>query len=260
MTRDALLVLNGKGKGTRANPQFPTPDVALSDDSIAYTLGQLNGTISALPAEIEPVELMQLTRRVVRANNWSRASGRAQKYPPFKHVIYIIKENRTYDQVFGDLSQGDGDPSLVFFPRAVSPNHHALAERFGLFDRFFCNAEVSSQGHVWSTAAYVTDYGEKTIPSLYSYRRDPNDRGDIDEPASGFIWNAAIRKGLKLRNYGEFGEAVPNSSPVRYRSVKRALEPYTSPDYPAFNMRIPDQVRVDVWLKEFQQFVRWRNL
>src|SRR5215211_3155859 len=82
-----VLVLNGKGKGTRANPQFPTPDVALSDDSIAYTFGQLNGTITALPAEIEPVELMQLTRRVVRANNWSRASGRTQKYPPFKQSL-----------------------------------------------------------------------------------------------------------------------------------------------------------------------------
>src|ERR1700756_828402 len=79
----------------------------------------------------------------------------------FKHVIYIIKENRTYDQVLGDLSEGDGDPALVFFGRNVSPSHHALPLRFGLFDRFFTNAEVSSQGHIWSTAAYVTDFGEK---------------------------------------------------------------------------------------------------
>ena len=257
--RDSLHVLNSKGKGTRANPKFPTPDVTQPDDSTDYTLGQLNGTLTTLPASLKSVELAKLSTRVARANNWRRIQSTA-KYPPFKHVIYIIKENRTYDQVLSDLPQGDGDPSLLFFPRAVSPNHHALAERFGLFDRFFCNAEVSSQGHVWSTAAYVTDYGEKTIPSLYSSRRDPNDRDDVDEPASGFIWNAAIRKGLKLRNYGEFGEPVPNSSPVRYHSVKRALEPYTSPDYPAFNMRIRDQVRVDVWLKEFQQFVHSGNL
>ena len=257
MLGDSLHVLNSKGKGTRANPKFPTPDVAQPDDSTDYTLGQLNGTLTTVP--MKSLELAKLSTRVARANNWNRIQSNA-KYPPFKHVIYIIKENRTYDQALGDLPQGDGDPSLLFFPRAVSPNHHALAERFGLFDRFFCNAEVSSQGHVWSTAAYVTDYGEKTIPSLYSSRRDPNDRDDVDEPASGFIWNAAIRKGLKLRNYGEFGEAVPNSSPVRYHSVKRALEPYTSPDYPAFNMRIPDQVRVDVWLKEFQQFVSHGNL
>ena len=259
LTGDSLHVLNSKGKGTRANPQFPIPDVKQSDDSTDYTLGQLNGTLTTLTANLKSVDLAKLTARVARANNWNRIQSNA-RYPPFKHVIYIIKENRTYDQVLGDLPQGDGDPSLLFFSRAVSPNHHALAERFGLFDRFFCNAEVSSQGHIWSTAAYVTDYGEKTIPSLYSFRRDPNDRDDVDEPASGFIWNAAIRKGLKLRNYGEFGEAVANSSPVRYHSVKRALEPYTSPDYPAFNMKIPDQVRADVWLKEFQQFVQRGDL
>ena len=258
LTEDALLVLNSKGKGTRANPQFPTPDVNMPDDSRDYTLGQLNGTLTTLPSNIKTAELAQLTARVARANNWTRTQTRAAY--PFKHVIYIIKENRTYDQVLSDSPQGDGDTSLLFFPRAVSPNHHALAERFGLFDRFFCNAEVSSQGHVWSTAAYVTDYGEKTIPSLYSNRRNPADRDDVDEPASGYIWNAAIRKGLKLRNYGEFGEPVAKSNPVRYHAVKPALDPYTSPEYPAFDMKIPDQVRVDVWLKEFKQYVRDGNL
>jgi DNA-binding beta-propeller fold protein YncE len=261
LTQDSLFVLNGKGKGTRANPRFPTPDIELPDDSVDYTLGQLNGTITMLPANIKPAEMKQLTGRVVRANNWNKAP--AGKYPPFKHVIYIIKENRTYDQVFGDLPQGDGEPSLVFFPRGVSPNHHALADRFGLFDRFFCNAEVSSQGHVWSTAAYVTDYGEKTIPSLYASRRDPNDRGDVDEPASGYLWNAAIRKGLTLRNYGEFGEPAPNKNknePVRYRAIKPALDRYTSREYPSFDMKISDQIRADVWLKEFREFVRQGNL
>src|SRR5690349_14903994 len=255
LTRDSLLVLNSKGKGTRANPQFPTPDIKMPDDSRDYTLGQLNGTLTTIPTSID---VSSLTARVARANNWTKKQNEA-KYP-FKHVIYIIKENRTYDQVLGDLPQGDGDSSLLFFTRAVSPNHHALAERFGLFDRFFCNAEVSSQGHVWSTAAYVTDYGEKTIPSLYSFRRDGNDRGDVDEPASGYIWNAAIRKGLKLRNYGEFGEPLAKSNPARYHAIKPALEPYTSPEYPAFDMSIADQVRVDVWLKEFQQYVRHNNL
>jgi Phosphoesterase family len=263
MTQDSLFVLNGKGKGTRPNPQFPTPDKKLADDSVEYTLGQLNGTITTLPAQMKAKELRALTRRVAQANNWNQTRRNTAKYPPFKHVIYIIKENRTYDQVLSDLPQGDGDTSLLFFPRAISPNHHALAERFGLFDRFFCNAEVSSQGHVWSTAAYVTDYGEKTIPSLYSSRRSENDRGDVDEPASGYIWNAVILSGLTLRNYGEFGEPVPSKNkngPVRYRALKAALDPYTSPDYPAFDMKIPDQVRANIWLKEFQQFVRQGNL
>jgi YVTN family beta-propeller protein len=259
LTQDSLFILNGKGKGTRANPHFSTPDVELPDDSVDYTLGQLNGTITTLPVSIKPAEMTQLTQRVARANNWNSTPTNG-RYPPFKHVIYIIKENRTYDQVFGDLSQANGDPSLVFFPRAVSPNHHALAERFGLFDRFFCNAEVSSQGHVWSTAAYVTDYGEKTIPSLYSSRRDPNDRDDVDEPASGYLWNAALRKGVTLRNYGEFGEPVPKSQPARYRAIKPALDRYTSREYPSFDMKISDQVRANVWLKEFREFVRQGNL
>ena len=263
LTHDSLFVLNGKGRGTRANPQFPTPEIDLANDSVVYTLGQLNGTITSFRSNMKPSELQPLTRRVARANNWDVKPSVSRKYPPFKHVIYIIKENRTYDQVFGDLPQGDSDESLVFFPRAISPNHHALAERFGLFDRFFCNAEVSSQGHVWSTAAYVTDYGEKTIPSLYSDRRNANDRGDVDEPASGYLWNAAIKRGLTLRNYGEFGEPIPNknkSEPVRYRAIKAALDRHTSREYPAYDMNIPDQIRADVWLKEFQQFVRQGNL
>src|SRR5206468_3102021 len=122
-----------------------------------------------LPANIKPAELARLTKRVALANNWTAARAQGT-YPPFKHIIYIMKENRTYDQVLGDLASGDGDSSLEFFPRSISPNHHALAERFGLYDRFFCNAEVSAQGHIWSTAAYVTDYGEKTIPSVYANR------------------------------------------------------------------------------------------
>lgn len=262
MTKDALLVLNGKGKGTRPNPHEGQPDTR-PPDANSYTLGQLNGTITALPARINSAEMAQLSKRVTQANNWHRAVRDLTKYPPFKHVIYIIKENRTYDQIMSDLPDGDGDQSLIFFPRAVATNHHALAERFGLFDRFFVNAEVSSQGHVWSTAAYVTDYGEKTIPSLYANRRSENDREDVDEPASGYLWTAAIRKKLSLRNYGEFGEPVPNAdknAPVRYRAVKRALTPYTSPEYPAFDIKIPDQRRADVWLKEFQAYVQQGNL
>lgn len=263
MTGESLFVLNGKGKGTRPNPQFPQPGTKRSDENTMYTLGQLNGSVTVLPANATAAELARLTERVARANNWDRARTAAPQFPPFKHVIYIIKENRTYDQVMGDLPQGDGDASLVFFPAAVSPNHHAMAERFGLFDRFFCNAEVSSQGHVWSTAAYVTDYGEKTIPSLYSDRRDGNDRGDVDEPASGYLWNSAIRKGISLRNYGEFGEPLPATDPngpVRYHATKTALNPFTCPEYPSFDMKILDQDRVDVWLGEFQQYVHRRNL
>ncbi|HUP89957.1 MAG TPA: SMP-30/gluconolactonase/LRE family protein, partial [Longimicrobiales bacterium] len=171
---DSVLVINGKGKGTAPNPALPHPGTGTQnrDETTrrAYALGQLNGSLTTLTSnEFGDLAIQKMTPRVEAANGWNK-SRTAAAYPPFEHVIYIIKENRTYDQVFGDLPQGDGDTSLVFFPRNVSPNHHALAERFGLFDRFFVNAEVSAQGHNWSTAAYTTDYVEKTVPSGYSDR------------------------------------------------------------------------------------------
>jgi len=259
---DQLFVVNGKGKGTHANVGLRQPDKKLGDANPDYTLGQLNGTITILSSTAGAREMNQLTRRVAVANNWSGSKIRPARYP-FKHVIYVIKENRTYDQVFGDLTRGDGDASLEFFPRTISPNHHALAERFGLFDRFFTNAEVSAQGHVWATAAYVTDYTEKTVPSYYASRRSGNNRGDVDDPVGGYIWDAALRKRVTIRNYGEFVGPLPNNdknAPIRYHSFVPALDAHTSPEYPGFDMRISDQTRVDAWLKDFDKFVEKGNL
>jgi DNA-binding beta-propeller fold protein YncE len=250
---DSLLVLNAKGRGTKPNPGMFQPLRKMPPGSTDYTLGSLNGTVATIPLATLGA-LTELTGRVVRANGWD-APHSAPSYPPFEHVVYIIKENRTYDQVFADLPQGDGDPSLLFFPREVSPNHHALAERFGLFDRFFTNAEVSEQGHPWSTSAYVTDYTEKTTPATYSDRRPGRDEKDVDEPANGYLWDLAIRKGLSVRIYGELAEPIEGSNPVRYRSSKPRLSAITSEDYPSFDMAIKDQVRADAWLKEFQGFV-----
>ncbi len=249
-----LWVLNGKGRGSDPNPEMVQPLAKLAPDSTSYSLGALHGTLTTLP-KTEMADLAAQTGRVVRANGWDRPRT-APRYPPFKHVIYVIKENRTYDQVLADLPQGDGDPSLLFFPRTVSPNHHALAERFGLFDRFFVNAEVSAQGHPWSTAAYVTDFTEKTVSSFYSDRRPGREEdGDEEDSASGYLWNLAIAKRLTLRVYGEYAEPVKGSKPTVYRSTKAALRPYTSPDYPAYDLKIPDQKRLAVWLREFSGFV-----
>src|SRR5205814_3273945 len=160
-----LLVLSGKGHGTHANRDGPVPLTNWPfEKPKAYALGQLSGSLRVLSAAMMPARLAGLTQRVAAANNWQRPPV-ARHYPPFHHVVYIIKENRTYDQVLGDMKEGDGDASLVFFGEEVSPNHHALARRFGLFDRFFVNAEVSAQGHNWSMAAYSGDYLEKTMPS-----------------------------------------------------------------------------------------------
>jgi YVTN family beta-propeller protein len=267
-----LLVLNGKGRGTGPNPRRSQPGHPMPAQSRDYTLGQINGTLTVLPAvNASQSQLEAFSQRVASANGWNVAR-RDNKYPPFEHVIYIIKENRTYDQVLGDLPQADGDTSLVFFPRPVSPNHHALAERFGIFDRFFVNAEVSADGHNWSTAAYVTDYVQKTAPTSYSgrgrsYDYQGTNRGvvpedDVAEPSSGYLWNLADRAGITYRNYGEYVDETdePPGTARTYVATKKSLTAHTNPAYPGFNMQIPDQMRADVWLKEFQEFVRAGSL
>jgi DNA-binding beta-propeller fold protein YncE len=251
-----ILVLSGKGHGSHANPDGPVPGASHRVRG-AYDLGQLNGTLRVLAEEDSLSHLPEYSRRVAAANRWEQARS-SKKYPPFKHVIYIIKENRTYDQVFGDLKEGDGDAGLVFFGEKVTPNHHSLALRFGLFDRFFTNAEVSSQGHMWSTAAYVTDYDEKTVHSAYSDRRADIDDEEIDEPANGFLWNLAKKKGVSFRDYGEM--VSREKGPGREAMERRGLAGEANLDYAPFNLTISDQARADVWLKEFQQFVARKEL
>ena len=251
-----VLILSGKGHGTHANPDGPVPLTNWPEGKpLAYALGQLNGSLRLLPSSMTPAQLLAFTQRVTAANNWNRSSA-TRRYPAFKHVIYIIKENRTYDQVLGDLKDGDGDASLVYFPDlTTTPNHHALARRFGLFDRFFVNAEVSSQGHIWSTAAYVTDYGEKTIPSGYAGKRGDVDGEDSDEPERGFLWTLARRSGVTFRDYGEMVKGNPG-----WPVTQRDLGADVSPDYVPFDLVTQDQKRADVWIAELQGFVRDGNM
>ena len=274
MVGDTLHVIDAKGRGTAPNPKLPQPDGKgnPADRPTNYTSGQITGTITKLAvSQFAQPSLAALSGRVARANNWDAPAMKAGM-PPIRHVIYVIKENRTYDQVFSDMPQGDGDTTLLFFPRTVSsPNHHALAERFGLFDRFFVNAEVSADGHNWSTAAYTTDYTQKTVPSNYSGRgrsydyegtnrgRVPKEDGDDDvaEPANGYLWDLAQRKGLTFRNFGEFviPEGVRGEAPEGYRGVKPFLAANTSKDYPGYNLDIQDQRRADVFIRELQGYV-----
>ncbi len=287
---DSLYVANGKGRGTRANPDGPGPRASAQQQrsgpttqrerpqpDTTYTIGQLIGTLMAVATrDVDRTTLVALTQRVARANGWdapagSRRAAARQGYPPIRHVIYVIKENRTYDQVFGDLAQADGDSTLLFFGRDVSPNHHALAERFGIYDRFFVNAEASPDGHNWSTAAYTTDYLQKTVPSHYSargrsYDYEGTNRGAIPEgddddvaaPANGYLWNLVQAKGLTFRNYGEFvvPPGVRGPLPAGYTGNKPFLEAHTNGDFPGYDLSIPDQRRADVWIAELQAFVK----
>ena len=276
---DSLVVLSAKGFPPAANPGHAQPSGG-EDKPHSYTLDQLVGTIATMPQpRAGSAELARYTARVTRANLWTTGKRVAAAYPPIEHVLYVIKENRTYDQVLGDLPLGDGDNSLVFFPRAVSPNHHAIAERFGIFDRFFVNAEVSADGHNWTTAAYATDYVEKTVQSNYSGRgrtydyegtnREDEDSvrtgtatpiEDVNEPANGYLWNLADKAGITFRNFGEFvvpvRQAAGATGPVMYQGVKPYLATHTAPDFPGFDLTIPDQHRADLWITALGEYVK----
>lgn len=271
---DTLLVATSKGRGTRANPDGPRPMSASDWRQLPgrnTTLSQLDGSLMVLPVGgLTSDALSTLSARVARANGWTEPRSTSRRYPPLEHVIYVVKENRTYDQVLGDLSQADGDGSLVLFGRGVTPNQHALAERFGIFDRFFVNAEVSADGHNWSMAAYTTDYLQKTVQSHYSsrgrsYDYEGTNRGaipedDVDEPARGYLWTLAQQKGITFRNYGEF--VVPSGAdpddplPAGYRGNKPFLAAHTNSRYPGYDLKIQDQQRADVWIAEHEEFAR----
>jgi len=270
---DSLLIGNGKGRGTRANPDGPQPAATTMHGMRSggnTTLRQLAGTLQTV--DIAGAPLGALTARVAALNGWDRAAPAARHYPPFTHVVYVIKENRTYDQVLGDLPEGDGDSTLLFFGPRSAPNHKALARRFGIFDRFFTNAEVSPDGHNWSTAAYTTDYLQKTVPSRYSdrgrtYDYEGTNRGtwdhpqvpadDANEPAHGYLWDLAARRGITFRNYGEFVVPVRRGGRITgYRGTKPFLVPHTHPHFPGFDLDIPDQLRADLWIAELGEFSR----
>ncbi len=190
----------------------------------------------------------------------------------FEHVLYIIKENRTYDQVFGDIREGDGDPSLCIFGEEVSPNHHALARQFTLFDNFYCSGILSADGHSWTDAAYVTDYLERAFGGFV--RSYPDDGKDaLAFPATGFLWDNALARGKTLRNYGEFvaeEDYTPKGTtwsdvyadhkngtrkvPVKPRVNLKSLAPYTHPNYPYFPLTAPDVYRADLFIEEFHEF------
>jgi len=204
--------------------------------------------------------------------------ARAGEPSLFEHVVYVIKENRTYDQVFGDLPQGDGDPRLCIFGREVTPNHHALAEQFVLLDNFYCNGVLSADGHSWATEGNVTDHLEKAFGGFtrsYTFGDDP-----LTYSSSGFIWDGVLRIGKSFRNYGE----MDNAEPAPKGSFKQIYEDHvrktgkfrftqnigierlrrrSCPDYPGWNMEIPDVLRAEVFLKELQDYERkggWPNL
>ena len=175
---------------------------------------------------------------------------------PIQHVIYIIKENRTYDQVFGDLKGANGDPSLTMFGETITPNQHALARQYVILDNLYCDGEVSMDGHLWSTAAYATDYNEKTWPPEYANRSSAEVNVKAMIPGAGFLWDQAQRKGLTYRSYGELATAFePTSVPETTLGAGALVGHFADPKGfgPEGDAGV-DTEKMKTFLSEFRQY------
>jgi YVTN family beta-propeller protein len=284
-----IFVANGKGLASGSNVGGPQPGKAT--DASQHIKVLLKGSVSLinLPAK---AKLAELSRRVYANSPYTDSLLKAARPPrektavpvrvgapsPIKHVIYVIKENRTYDQVLGDMKEGNGDPSLCLFGEDVTPNQHALAREFVLLDNFYVDAEVSADGHNWSMAAYATDYTEKTWPTNYSSRGrtyDYEGSKKIARPTKGYIWDHCKAAGVSYRSYGEFvgvrdvkiggggGQPATESALKAQRenyTSEEALQGHFSPTFPPYNLSIRDNVRVDRWLEEFREYEKNGNL
>ncbi len=275
---DHLLVGVGKGNQTRPNPISPAgpkPDPAASKPkglAFPYIGTTLSGSLSIVPIP-NPRQLAAYTEAVYKNCPYSDSQITVAPHPrktaiptrvgepsPIKHVIYIIKENRTYDQVFGDVKKGNGDPSLCMFPEEVTPNHHRLAEEFVLLDNLYCNGHVSADGHPWSTMAYGTDYVARNWALTYSGRVGvpDDDDGDLQKAPSGYIWDECRDAGLTYRSYGEYGRRVsqPDGS-FKMEGAVPGLVGHFCADWGtprADKAPVRDTHRVETFLKEFRQY------
>ncbi len=229
---NTLFVATAKGAGAGPNnmPQPQVAGLASSRRSYTYIATLLHGSLAAIDLSTIDREREQLTRTVLQTNLMKAAQPKMTFHGganPIRHVIYIIKENRTYDQILGDLGVGNGVPALTMYGQSITPNEHELARRFGVLDNFYDSGEVSGDGHVWSNAAISSDYTEKTWQQSYrgqerhyDYEGEvqngyPLREGipDVNEPASNYIWSDLARHGKSLYHFGEFISTIFCASP-----------------------------------------------
>src|SRR6267378_3606403 len=219
-TSKDLLIASAKGRGSGPNPK----SIGQTKDGrprYPYVAAMINGSLARIALADLRTNLPTFTKQVSEAN---AARGNADRVPfaagknKIRHVIYIIKENRTYDQVFGDLGAGDGDPSLTMYGEDITPNQHRLARQFGVLDHFYDSGDVSGDGHVWSTSASISDYVAKTWPIAYRGSEHTYDSEgallsgvsaedelpDAGEPTGGYLWKNFASHGISYRHYGEY--------------------------------------------------------
>jgi YVTN family beta-propeller protein len=268
-----IFVTNGKGFSSQANPYGPNPTLKNEDViyqggdknkpvAVQYIGGLFKGTLSIIR---EPGErqLSIYSQAVYDNTPYNKGKDTLSKgeagnpipmkvghASPIKYVFYIIKENRTYDQVLGDIKEGNGDTSLVLFGEHVTPNQHALAKEFVLLDNFYTDGEVSADGHNWSMGAYATDYLEKTWPTSYGGRGgeyDGEGNRTIANNKGGFIWDHCKRAGISYRTYGEFADNYKANIPV--------LENHFCPYFTSWDQTVRDTTRFNQWKREFDSLL-----
>jgi YVTN family beta-propeller protein len=270
-----IWVTNGKGNTSLANPYGPRPikngeEVILhgadinAPKEVQYIGSMFKGTMSVIPspsAKDQVVYSKAVYRNASYTPNKSELADKdAPGFPipmkmgqksPIKYVFYVIKENRTYDQVLSDVKGGNGDTTLLLFGRKYTPNQHAIAEKFVLLDNFYVDSEVSADGHMWSMGAYATDYMEKSWPTSYG-GKGGGIYGDAEKNVvlnkNGFIWDECNRFGVSFRTYGEFVTAGKPTIPV--------LNNHFNPSFPSYSLAIMDTTRLRIWKTEFDQMVK----
>jgi YVTN family beta-propeller protein len=272
-----LVVLNGRGLRSFPNPGGPSPAKAPEPVHLGIPAVEYVGRIQIGSASfIAPIsdEHLRAFSQTVFTNSPYRDSrlddagtggtgpipNRPGSPSPIENVIYVVKENRTYDQVLGDIKEGNGDSSLVLFGEQVTPNHHKLAREFVLLDNFYVNSDVSADGHSWSTAAIAPDYIQKLWPNSYAGRRklyDYEGQEPTALPPAGYLWTNASAAGVNMRNYGYFASnrASPSADGVQVAAVRDpVLRGVTNLHYRAFDLDYPDVERAKVFLKDLAEF------
>lgn len=271
-----ILVTNGKGLASRDNAKGPNPLREPPASIREYIGGLFKGTLSIIPSP-SPAQMVKWTKDAYAVSPLhedeqpnlqalakdSIIPSRVGESCPIKHCFYIIKENRTYDQVFGDMKQGNGDPNLCIFPESVTPNHHALAKEFVLLDNFYVESEVSADGHEWSMAAYATDFVERVWP--LNYRGGKGKIGytseggyDIAFPSSGYIWDKCKKSNVSYYSFGEFIQNGAKGMPGKARVA--ALEGHFDPLYRSYDLEFMDIDRAKRFAEKMLEFERDGNL
>ena len=257
-----ILVLNGKGLESMPNSDNgPNPYERRTDDT-QYIGRMFTGTASLFDRPDESTlgiysQLVYDNTPYTKAKELKAEGEEGNPIPmevgnpsPIKYVFYIVKENRTYDQVFGDIPSGNGDPSICLFPDSITPNQHALALDYVLLDNFYVDAEVSADGHSWTTGAYATDYSEKTWPTLYGGRGGTYDyEGSraIAYPKDGYIWDYCNRAGISYRTYGIFANL--------HKTHLEALKGHACGRFPGYDTKIKDIFRQEQWQIDFDSLL-----